>query len=72
VSGDSALFEGLPEQAVPEASGRGTPRLRQPERRQPGWEIVAVDDLVARDHAVRAFVQGLDYSRPKGRSRNGN
>src|SRR5437764_3316127 len=63
VSGNSALFEDLPEQPVPEAPGRGTPRLRQPERHQPGWQIVAIDDLVARDHPVRAvwgFVQGLD------------
>ena len=63
MSGNSELFEGLPEQAVPEAPGRGTPRLRQPERHQPGWQIVAIDDLVARDHPVRAvwgFVQGLD------------
>src|SRR5205085_10395978 len=63
VSGNSALFEDLPEQPVPEAPGRGTPRLRQPERHQPGWQIVAIDDLVARDHPVRAvwgFVRGLD------------
>ena len=63
MSSDSGLFEDLPEQAVPEAPGRGTPRLRQPDRHQPGWQIVAIDDLVARDHPVRAvwaFVQGLD------------
>ena len=63
MSGNSALFEDLPEQPVPEAPGRGTPRLRQPQRHQPGWQIVAIDDLVARDHPVRAvwgFVQGLD------------
>ena len=61
MSGNSALFEDLPEQPVPEAPGRGTPRLRQPQRHQPGWQIVAIDDLVARDHPVRAvwaFVQG--------------
>src|SRR5947208_166708 len=63
VSGNSALFEDLPEQPVPAAPGRGTPRLRQPQRHQPGWQIVAIDDLVAHDHPVRAvwgFVQGLD------------
>ena len=63
MSGNSALFEDLPEQPVPEAPGRGTPRLRQPQRHQPGWQIVAIDDLVAHDHPVRAvwgFVQGLD------------
>jgi len=63
VSGNSALFEDLPEQVVPEAPGRGTPRLRQPQRHQPSWQIVAIDDLVTRDHPVRAvwaFVQRLD------------
>jgi hypothetical protein len=63
VSGDSELFGDLAEQPVPEAPGRGTPRLRQPERHQLGWQVAAIDDLVARDHPVRAvwaFVQGLD------------
>ena len=52
MSGKSELFEELAEQRVPEAPGRGTPRLRQPERHQLGWQIVAIDDLVARDHPV--------------------
>lgn len=63
MSGNSELFGDLPEQPVPEAPGRGTPRLRQPERHQLGWQVAAIDDLVARDHPVRAvwaFVQGLD------------
>ena len=63
MSGNSELFEDLPEQPVPEAPGRGMPRLRQPERHQLGWQVAAIDDLVARDHPVRAvwaFVQGLD------------
>jgi len=57
------LFGGLPDQAAPPAAGRGMPRLRQPERNQPGWQIAALDDLVARDHPVRAvwaFVGRLD------------
>jgi transposase len=57
------LFGGLPEQPVPAASGRGAPRLRQPQRDQPGWQILALDDLVPPDHRVRAvwgFVQTLD------------
>ena len=61
--GAKCLFEGLADQPVPPAPGRGMPRLRQPERCQPGWEIVAIDDLVARDHPVRAvwgFVGALD------------
>lgn len=63
VPNERELFADLPEQRVPEAPGRGTPRLRQPERDQLGWQIARLDDLVARDHPVRAiwgFVQGLD------------
>jgi transposase len=63
VSGNSELFVDLPEQRVPEAPIRGMPRLRQPERHQLGWQVATIDDLVARDHPVRAvwaFVQGLD------------
>ncbi len=63
MSGNSELFGDLPEQQVPQARGRGTPRLRQPERHQLGWHAVTLDDLVAHDHPVRAvwgFVQGLD------------
>jgi transposase len=60
VSGDSGLFGDLPEQLVPPAPGRGMPRLRQPERHQLGWYAATIDDLVARDHPVWAFVQGLD------------
>src|SRR6266481_6049315 len=63
VSGNSKLFGDLPEQPLPEAPGRGMPRLRQPERHQLGWQVTAIDDLVARDHPVRAvwaFVQRLD------------
>lgn len=63
MTGAECLFEGLADQAAPPAPGRGMPRLRQPERCQPGWEIVAIDDLVARDHPVRAvwaFVGTLD------------
>ncbi len=63
MSGNSKLFGDLPEQPLPEAPGRGMPRLRQPERHQLGWQVTAIDDLVARDDPVRAvwaFVQGLD------------
>jgi transposase len=65
VSGGNELFGDLPDQRVPEAPGRGTPRLRRPERQQLGWQVAAIDDLVARDHPVRAvwaFVQALDLS----------
>jgi transposase len=63
MTGAECLFEGLADQPVPPAPGRGMPRLRQPERCQPGWEIVAIDHLVAREHPVRAvwgFVGRLD------------
>jgi transposase len=63
MSGNSELFGDLPEQPAPEAPGRGTPRLRRPERHQLGWQVAAIDDLVMRDHPVRAvwaFVQALD------------
>lgn len=49
-------------------------RLRQPERRQPGFEVVDLESLVVEDHPVRAvwsFVEGLDltwfYDRIKAR-----
>jgi hypothetical protein len=58
VSSNDELFADLPEQPVPEAPGRGMPRLRQPERHQLGWHAATIDDLVARDHPVRA-VWGL-------------
>jgi transposase len=41
------------------------PRLRSPERDQPGWEMMRLDDLLARDHRARlvwSFVEGLDLS----------
>ena len=63
VPSETELFADLPEQRVPEAPGRGTPRLRQPERHQLGWYAAMIDDLVARDHPVRAvwaFVKSLD------------
>src|SRR5260370_2568880 len=63
VASEKELFGDLPEQRVPEAPGRGMPRLRRPERHQLGWQVATIDDLVARDHPVRvvwAFVQALD------------
>jgi transposase len=49
-------------------------RIRQAERRQPGFELVDLESLVAEDHPVRAvwsFVEGLDlgwfYDRIKAR-----
>src|SRR5438105_855803 len=65
--GDQDLLEGLPEKRAPEATARGAPRLRRPERQQLGWHVAAIDDLVAADHPVRAvwaFASELD---PSGR-----
>jgi transposase len=63
MTGAGCLLGGLPDQAAPPVAVRGKPRLRQPERFQLGWEIAAIDDLVAADHPVRAvwaFVGTLD------------
>src|SRR5713226_4712741 len=64
MSREDELFADLPEQRVPAApTVRGAPRLRQPERHQVGWQMAALDDLVAADHPVRAvwaFAAGLD------------
>src|SRR6516165_6438615 len=54
VTGAECLFDGLADQPVPPAAGRGMPRLRQPERNQPGWQIAALDDLVDCADPVRA------------------
>lgn len=62
---DEGLFAGLVEQRVPERVGRGTPRLRCPERDQLGWEALSLDELLAPDHRARmvwSFVEGLDLS----------
>jgi transposase len=63
MSSADELFDGLPEQRAPEATVRGAPRLRRPERHQIGWQVAALDDLVTADHPVRAvwaFARGLD------------
>jgi len=58
-SGDE-LFKDLPEREVPQAAGRGAPRLRYPERHQVGFELAAIDDLVTEDHPVRAVWQFVE------------
>jgi transposase len=63
MSSEKGLLGDLPEQRAPEGTARGAVRLRQPERRQLGWHVAAIDDLVAADHPVRAvwaFVTALD------------
>src|SRR5712691_10512025 len=60
---EEGLLGDLPEQRAPATADRGPPRLRQPERRQIGWHLAAIDDLIGPDHPVRAvwaFVTALD------------
>lgn len=62
---EAGLLGDLPKQRAPETAGRGAPRLRRPERRQIGWHMAAIDDLIAPDHPVRAvwgFVSALDLA----------
>jgi transposase len=62
--GEKPLFEGLPEQAVPERE-RGAPRLQEARRDQLELRAVDLDGLVAADDPVRsvwAFVERLDLS----------
>src|SRR6266852_5716878 len=65
MSNEVGLWGDLPEQRVPEATGRGAPRFRRPERHQIGWHAAAIDELIAPDHPVRAvwgFVMALDLA----------
>jgi transposase len=65
LDGGAELFESLPEQAAPEPSGGGLPRLRFAERDQVAWRPVSLDGLLADDHRVRLvwdFVAGLDLT----------
>src|SRR5439155_25070230 len=66
MAGDE-LFEGLPEQAKPQADAarHGAPRRREPERDQIELRAVDIDSLIGEDHPVRviwAYVAGLDLS----------
>lgn len=58
------LFEGLPEQAAPQAErGLGAPRLREPRRDQIELRPVDLDSLIGAEHAARviwAYVTKLD------------
>lgn len=66
MAGDE-LFRELPARTAPQtdASARGAPRLREPERDQIELRAVDIDSLIGQDHAVRviwSYVQGLDLS----------
>jgi transposase len=62
--GEKPLFEGLPEQAMPERE-RGAPRLQEARRDQLELRAVDLDGLVSADDPVRsvwAFIETLDLS----------
>jgi transposase len=67
----SGLFGDLPETAMGDGQDgggqdtRGRPRMRSPQRDQPGWELVDLDSLIEAEHPVRViwtYVSGLDLS----------
>jgi transposase len=65
LAGGSRLFSGLPEQMVPEACGRGMPRLRTPIRNQVAVHFLTLDELLPPEHRARqvwSLVEQLDLS----------
>ena len=59
------LFEGLADQIMPEAAGRGLPRVRTPVRDQVAVHWLTLDELLPADHRARLvwlFVEKLDLS----------
>ena len=60
----SGLFEELAEQLAPErAVSSGAPRVQQPRRDEPSWQVVDLDALIALDHPARlvwSFVTSLE------------
>jgi transposase len=60
---EKQLFEGLSEMTGPKRQAGGRVRLREPERRQIEFRSVALDSLLAADHAARVmwrYVEQLD------------
>jgi len=65
LQGESGLFASLPDVMVPEAAGRGLPRLRRPLRNQIAMHWLTLDELLPPDHRARqvwSFVEKLDLS----------
>src|SRR5271167_1078622 len=65
LQGESGLFASLPDVMVPEAAGRGLPRLRMPIRNQIAMHWLTLDELLPPDHRARqvwSFVEKLDLS----------
>jgi transposase len=62
----AGLFEELAEQLGPErAVSSGAPRVQQPRRDEPSWQVVDLDALIAPDHPARlgwSFVTSLELA----------
>ena len=60
----AGLFEELAEQLGPErAVSSGAPRVQEPRRDEPSWQVVDLDALIAHDHPARlvwSFVTSLE------------
>ena len=58
------LFEELAEQPAPKpATSPGAPRVQEPRRDEPSWQVVDLDALIALDHPARlvwSFVTSLE------------
>lgn len=62
----AGLFEELAEQLGPErAVSSGAPRVQEPRRDEPSWQVVDLDALIAPDHPARlvwSFVTSLELA----------
>ena len=60
----AGLFEELAEQSAPKlATSSGAPRVQEPRRAEPSWQVVDLDALIALDHPARlvwSFVTSLE------------
>jgi transposase len=60
----AGLFEELAEQRAPERTvSSGAPRVQEPRRNEPSWQVVDLDALIALDHPARlvwSFVTSLE------------
>jgi len=60
------LFEELAEQPAPKpATSPGAPRVQEPRRDEPSWQVVDLDALIALDHPARlvwSFVTSLELA----------
>ena len=61
---EAGLFEELAEQPAPKpAASSGAPRVQEPRRDEPSWQVVDLDALIALDHPARlvwSFVTSLE------------